>query len=235
VTPLRAHWLGRVAYADAVRLQEALRRRVLDGDDGAERLLLLEHEPVITLGRSARREHLLLSPDALAERGIALAESSRGGDVTYHGPGQLVAYPVLRLTRGVVAHVEALAAAVLAVAAAQGVRARFRRDCPGVWVARDDGREDKLAAFGVHVHRRVAIHGVALNVTTALSAFELIVPCGLAGTRATSLAELSGGAPPLPALAARFAARFAEAVGRTVELEAEAPIQALLSRLALVE
>jgi lipoyl(octanoyl) transferase len=235
---LRCHWLGRVAYADAVALQEALRRRLLDGDHDAERLLLLEHDPVITLGKSARREHLLATPELLAARGITVAESSRGGDVTYHGPGQLVAYPVMRLQNGVVAHVEALAQAVIDLAAAHGVSARFRRDCPGVWV--DSGspekQEAKLAAFGVHVHRRVAIHGVAVNITTALSAFDLIVPCGLAGTRATSLAALTPGAlPPLADLARAFASRFADAVGRAVDFDVASPIQTLLSQLAFVE
>src|SRR5262249_41657862 len=90
-------WLGRVGYADAVARMEALRTRILDGDTGAETLLLLEHAPVITLGRRARAEHILASAEALAARGVTVAESSRGGDVTYHGPGQLVAYPVMRL------------------------------------------------------------------------------------------------------------------------------------------
>jgi lipoyl(octanoyl) transferase len=234
---LHAHWLGRVGYADAVALQEGLRRRLLDGDGNAERLLLLEHEPVITLGRSARREHLLADPELLRARGIAVAESSRGGDVTYHGPGQLVAYPVMRLGHGVVAHVEALAQAVIGLAAAHGVRARFRRDCPGVWVdGPSDGKEAKLAAFGVHVHRRVAIHGVALNVSTALSAFDLIVPCGLAGSRATSLKVLIGREPAaLLDLARDFATRFAHAVGRSADFDVASPIQTLLSQVAFVE
>src|SRR5262245_52657605 len=160
---LGATWLGRVGYAEAVAEMESLRARLLAGDEAAEELLLLEHTPVITLGRRSRQGHILASAETLAARGITLAPASRGGDVTYHGPGQLVAYPVVRLERGVVAHVERLAAAAVAVAASFGLDARFDRACPGVWVG-----EAKLGSIGVHVHRRVAIHGLALNVNTAL-------------------------------------------------------------------
>jgi lipoyl(octanoyl) transferase len=199
-------WLGRVDYADAVARMEALRTRILDGDDAAQALLLVEHPAVITLGRSAERTHVLASEAALEARGVTLAPSTRGGDVTYHGPGQLVAYPVVRLDRGVVAHVERLARAAVEVAASFGVTARFDRACPGVWV---DDR--KLASLGVHVHRRVAIHGLALNVTTALDAFDLIVPCGLRNARVTSIAAESGHSPRLADVAAAFAAAFGAA------------------------
>jgi lipoate-protein ligase B len=212
--PLRAVWLGRVGYTEAVALQEGLRRQILDGDLGAEALLLLEHDPVVTLGRGGRAESLLVEPAALEKRGIALARSTRGGDVTYHGPGQLVAYPVVRLDKGVLAHVQAMAQAVIEVARGCGVRAEFRRDCPGVWT----GPETKLAAFGVHVHRRVAIHGVALNVSTALEAFDLIVPCGLRGTRATSLSVEARRPLGVAELTEPFAAAFAAELGRPLEL-----------------
>jgi lipoyl(octanoyl) transferase len=207
---MRWQWLGRVDYLDAVQRMEALRARILDGDDAAETLLLCEHPPVITLGRRARAEHILASEAALAARGVALARASRGGDVTYHGPGQLVAYPVMRLQGGVVDHVCRLAKAAIAVAAAYGIEARFDRARPGVWAG-----DAKLAAVGVHVHRRVAIHGLALNVTTALDAFDLIVPCGLRDLAVTSIAALSGQAPALPDVAAAFAAAFAGLDGRT--------------------
>ena len=200
---MRWQWLGRVAYADAVAAMESLRARILDGDDAAETLLLCEHPPVITLGRRARKEHIVASAAALAARGVTVAQSSRGGDVTYHGPGQLVAYPVMRLASGVVDHVCRLAKAAIAVAAGFGIEARFDRARPGVWAG-----AAKLAAVGVHVHRRVAIHGLALNVTTALDAFDLIVPCGLRDIQVTSLAALSGQTPALPDVAAAFAAAF---------------------------
>jgi lipoyl(octanoyl) transferase len=181
-------WLGRVAYPDAVRLQERLRERILAGEREAETLLLLEHEPVVTLGRRARAEHLLASEDELARRGIAVERSSRGGDVTYHGPGQLVAYPVVTLEHGVVAHVLAMARAVIEVAASFGVRTHFRRDCPGVWT--ESGA--KLAAFGVHVHRRVAIHGVAFNVDLPCADRRGRGPHHGFGTSSPSFASLTG-------------------------------------------
>jgi lipoyl(octanoyl) transferase len=127
--------------------------------------------------------------------------------VTYHGPGQLVGYPVFRV-RSVVAHVEGMANALIDAVAP--VAARWRRDCPGVWVG-----EDKLAAFGVHIRRGVAIHGFALNVTTALDAFSLIVPCGLSCTKVTSLVALGTTTPPLPELAERVAAAFAARRGQS--------------------
>jgi lipoyl(octanoyl) transferase len=212
---MRWQWLGRVAYPDAVARMEALRARILDGDDAAETLLLCEHAPVITLGRRARAEHVVASAALLAARGVTVAQSSRGGDVTYHGPGQLVAYPVMRLSTGVVDHVCRLAKAAIAVAAEYGIEARFDRARPGVWapVSTTPG-EAKLAAVGVHVHRRVAIHGLALNVTTALDAFDLIVPCGLRDIQVTSIAALAGQSPALPDVAAAFAAEFARLDGR---------------------
>jgi lipoate-protein ligase B len=188
--PLDLVWLGRVPYRPTWQLQERLRAAVLDGT-GRETVLLLEHLPVITLGRSADARHVLLDDAALARAGIERVATSRGGDVTYHGPGQLVAYPIVRLSQGPGAYVATLAQAVIEVVARLGVNASYRRDQPGVWV---EGR--KLCAFGVHVHHRVAIHGLALNVTTALEAFHAIVPCGLAGVPVTSLAELLGEKPP---------------------------------------
>jgi lipoyl(octanoyl) transferase len=236
VTDLAARWLGRVGYDEATALQEQLRQRILAGDADDE-LLLLEHDPVITLGRSTDRAHLLASADALAARGIAVVSSSRGGDVTYHGPGQLVAYPVMRLERGVVAHVRAMAEAVIEVARIHGVATHFRRECPGVWIGAESpsvdacGRGRKLAAFGVHVHRRVAIHGVALNVSTALDAFQLIVPCGLAASQPTSLSVETGRQLTVDELIVPFAHAFGRACGRRVTISNPT----LRSRSQLVE
>jgi lipoate-protein ligase B len=186
--PLRVLSLDRRPYAEIEALQEELRDRVLDGDAAAEALILVEHEPVITLGRRAGPGELRVAEATLAARGIALHRSSRGGAATYHGPGQLVAYPVVRLTGGVVAHVSALAASVVALARSLGVDASFDRARPGVWVG-----ERKLASIGVHVHRRVAIHGLALNVTRqSTSGFDAIVPCAMPGVRMTSLEEEAG-------------------------------------------
>lgn len=226
---LRISFLGRVAYAPAVQLQEELRRRILQGDDSAERLLLLEHHPVVTLGKSSAASDVLAAPAMLEARGIELHRSSRGGAATYHGPGQLVAYPVLRLARGVLQHVEALAAAVIEVAGSFGIAARFRRDRPGVWVG-----DRKLAAFGVHLHRRVAIHGLALNVAAALDAFELIVPCGQPSTRPVSLAELTGKALEPAALAPALGRAIAGALGRSPMEDPASTLPALLSGIAPV-
>jgi lipoyl(octanoyl) transferase len=223
VSPARWRWLGRVPYAATAREQERLRAAVLSGG-GPETFLFCEHDPVITLGRSARRANVLASPAALAARDVAVVESARGGDVTYHGPGQLVGYPVVRLRHGVVGHVTALARAVAVVLAELGIAADWRRDRPGLWVG-----DAKICAVGVHVRRGVAIHGFALNVSNGPSGdgrvggfegFDLIVPCGLAGARVTSIArELAGngraGIPPLHRLASRIARAFGEAIDTT--------------------
>jgi lipoate-protein ligase B len=183
VRPLRVLQLPRSPYGEVEALQERLRARVVAGDLSAEALLLVEHEPVVTLGRRAGDEGLLIGRDVLAARGVEVQRASRGGAATYHGPGQLVVYPVVMLQAGVVAHVAALAGAVVTLARMLGVDARYDRARPGVWVG-----ERKLASIGVHVHRRVAIHGLALNVTRAsLDGFSAVVPCATPGLRLTSL------------------------------------------------
>jgi lipoyl(octanoyl) transferase len=179
---MRWAWLGRVAYADAWRMQEDIRAGILAGRDEAA-LLLLEHDPVVTLGRSTRPEHLPVPIEEIRRRGIDVVETSRGGSVTFHGPGQLVGYPVTPLVRGVREHVRALGEAIAAVLDRRGVPARYRGETPGVWVD-----ELKIASIGIHVRRGVAIHGFALNVDVDLAAFQLIVPCGLQ-VRMTSIAQ----------------------------------------------
>ena len=204
-------WLGRIGFAETSALQERLRAEIL-AERGGETLLLLEHEPVITLGRAGASANVLAGADELARRGVTLHRASRGGDVTYHGPGQLVGYPVVRLRRGVRAHVEAMAAALAEVLLACGVTARYRTDAPGLWVrAAREGGERKICAFGINVHRRVAVHGFALNLDPALDAFSLIVPCGLVGSAVTSLREITGRAAPTPE---ELAPRVAAALGR---------------------
>ena len=200
-------------FEPTVALQERLRDDILAGR-GPETLLLCEHEPVITLGRSALEANVLAPPAELARRGVAVHAASRGGDVTYHGPGQLVGYPILELRRGVIAHLEGMASGLAALLAEMGIAARWRRDAPGLWVDRGGGGSApaKICAFGVHVRRRVAIHGFALNVTTDLDAFRLIVPCGLSGAAVTSIGALRAGAST-PALAT-LAERAADMLGR---------------------
>ncbi|MSP17882.1 MAG: lipoyl(octanoyl) transferase [Myxococcales bacterium] len=209
-------WLGRVGYRAAWELQESLRARILAGDDRAERLLFLEHDPVVTLGRGASAGSVLASEDELGRRGVELIRTSRGGDATVHGPGQLVIYPVVRLRAGVRAHVEGVGHAIAEELRERGVAAAWRPNPAGVWV--DGPTGGKIAACGVHVARGVAIHGFALNVGEELrELFSLIVPCGLSCARVTTM-QTEGAAAHLALadLAAALAPRIARALGREV-------------------
>jgi lipoate-protein ligase B len=210
VAELPWSWLGRVGYAAAVEEMEARRARVLAGQ-AAEAILLCEHDPVITLGRSADAAHVLFDRAELAARGVAVVPSSRGGDVTYHGPGQLMVYPVVRLRCRLVAYLEAVAGALAEVAAALGAPgAAWRREPAGLWLG---GR--KLAACGVHLRRGVAVHGFALDVCTPPAAWRAIVPCGLGAGVTVSLAEaLDGRAPDVAEVAALAGPALAAALGR---------------------
>src|SRR5205823_6957702 len=175
---LHVSWLGRVPYVDAWRLQEAVATRVRNA--GAERLLLLEHDPVYTIGRRGTTDHLLVGPDELRVAGASVYRVDRGGDITYHGPGQLVGYPVVRLGEraDLVRYVRGLEDALIAVLDSYGVTARAEKGKTGVWVDLRDGRPAKIAAIGVRVSRGVTTHGFALNVTTDVAAFARMIPCG---------------------------------------------------------
>jgi lipoyl(octanoyl) transferase len=193
---LDAYWLGRADYEATWQLQERLRQRVLLG--GPEVILVCEHPPVLTLGKSASPADLLAEAATLREQGVAVVRTSRGGKITYHGPGQVVLYPILRLHQGIVAHVEALAAAAVAVATQLGIAARYERERVGVFVG-----PRKLAAIGVHVQRRVTIHGLALNVTseaTAVFRHGWFHPCGELGGQVTCLAEEASFSLPVEAV-----------------------------------
>ncbi len=181
--------LGRVRYADGLALMEQL---VAERHAGAipDTLLLLEHDPVVTLGRSARPENVLFTREALAARGVELFETGRGGDVTYHGPGQVVGYPIFDLSpdrRDVHRYVRELEEVMIRVAAGYGVAASRVEGLTGTWVGRD-----KLGAIGVRIARWITSHGFALNVRTDLSHFGLIVPCGISARGVTSLELLLG-------------------------------------------
>ncbi|HEY5056124.1 MAG TPA: lipoyl(octanoyl) transferase LipB [Acidobacteriaceae bacterium] len=193
--------LGRVGYAEGLEIQArvvAARKQGAIGDT----LLLLEHPPVITLGRNSSRANVLASDEWLAARGVELHEINRGGDVTYHGPGQLVGYPIFDLRGewpgkrgphlGPVDFVRMMEEALIRVCADFGVMAKRIPKCTGVWTfgggnESDSIREKKLAAIGVHVSQGVTSHGFALNVTTDLREFEWIVPCGITDRGVTSL------------------------------------------------
>ena len=196
--------LGRVDYASALELQQQL---AADRKQGLvpDQLLLLEHPHVITLGRNGHLENLLADDDILARAGIGFYPVDRGGDVTYHGPGQLVGYPILDLRdwkRDVGAYVRAVEETIIATLAEYGIAAGRIPKLTGVWVG-----ERKIAAIGVHLSRWVTSHGFALNVSTDLSYFQYIVPCGLARP-VTSMAAL-GVRASLDEVGAKLAVHFA--------------------------
>jgi lipoyl(octanoyl) transferase len=207
---LLVEWLGRVPYRPTWELQNELadrRRRREIGD----RLLLLEHDPVYTIGRGGDERNLLAGPERLAALGAELVRIDRGGDITFHGPGQLVAYPIVELRDplGLRRYVRALEAAVIATAAAFSVSAGRVDGLPGVWV---DGSR-KLAAVGVRVKRGVTTHGLALNVSTDLAWFDEMNPCGIPGCAVTSLERETARGVPMSSVASRLAADLAEAFG----------------------
>jgi len=183
--------LGLVPYADALALQQSLVDQRRAGTIG-DRLLLLEHPHVLTLGvrGDGGRGHILATNEALAARGVDIHETGRGGDITYHGPGQIVGYPILDLKPDrcdVHRYVRDLEAVLIRTAADYGVEAGRVDGLTGVWVGRE-----KLAAIGVRIARWITSHGFAFNVTTDLEYFNLIVPCGIADRGVTSLARLLG-------------------------------------------
>lgn len=199
--------LGRITYAEALERQRELIELRKRGEIG-DRLLFVEHPHVITLGRNGRTSNLLASADVLARAGVGYYETNRGGDITYHGPGQVVAYPVFDLRewkRDVVAYVRALEALIVRALRRFDIDAEPVAGCTGVWVG---GR--KIAAIGVHISRWVTSHGLALNVSTDLSYFQYIVPCGL-DKPVTSMRELgcdAGREEVVAALAAEFSREF---------------------------
>jgi lipoyl(octanoyl) transferase len=192
------HDLGRIGYGEALELQRTLVEKRKQGLI-PDQFLIVEHPHVVTLGRNAKAGNVLASETALERAGVALFPTDRGGDVTYHGPGQIVGYPILDLRewkRDVVAYVRALEQTIIDALEEFGVAAGRLEGCTGCWV---DGR--KIAAIGVHISRWVTSHGFALNVTTDLRYFQYIVPCGL--TRpVTSMAELGAAAPRACVIAA---------------------------------
>ena len=191
VRTLEIRRLGLVPYAEGLELQKALVERRKNGEI-PDQLLLLEHPPVITLGAKVRndRSHVLLAPSALEAAGVELFEAGRGGDVTYHGPGQLVGYPILDLRPDrcdVHRYVRDLEQVMIDAAQSFGIEAGRVEGLTGAWVGRD-----KLAAIGVRISRWVTSHGFAFNVTTNLSHFNFIVPCGITDRGVTSLGRLLG-------------------------------------------
>ena len=198
-------------YAEAHRLQQELvEKRKLD--EVPDQLLLLEHPHVITLGRAANRANVLADDVTRVQRGVELFETGRGGDVTYHGPGQLIGYPIIKLAPDrcdVRRYVRDLEEALIRVAADFGVSAGRLDGLTGVWVG-----DEKLAAIGIRISRWVTMHGFAFNVTTDLSYFQLIVPCGIADHGVTSLQKLLGVTVEMDAVAQSAARHFGEVFER---------------------
>jgi lipoyl(octanoyl) transferase len=224
-TPIEATWLGRIAYRAAWDRQKALLEQRVAGEI-PDQLLLLEHDAVLTLGRQADESHVLARPSELRRRGIEVIRVERGGEVTYHGPGQLVAYPILKLgERGLLVRplVQALEAAMIETCAALGIEAYRRDGHPGCWVGGDPGGERgrpprKVGALGLRIERGVSYHGIALNIDSDLRDFELIDPCGEPGLVSTSVAEELGrtAEPPTTAAVEHAGELFAEAFGRAI-------------------
>jgi lipoyl(octanoyl) transferase len=206
--------LGLIPYAEAYALQKRIvAARKLGAIEDV--LLFCEHPHVITQGRNGKCEHLLASENVLGQKGVEFFETSRGGDVTYHGPGQIVAYPILNLgaiRRDVVWYVRMLEEAMIRATAEFGIVAGREAGKTGVWVGQDKSSE-KLAAIGVHISRWVTSHGLAYNVSTDLRYFDLIVPCGIADRKATSLEKLLGRQMDISEVKPKLAKNLSEVFG----------------------
>ena len=208
--------LGHVPYSDGVAIQETLRERRIAGEL-PDALLMLEHSPVYTRGRRAGADDLPFPHDFYRGKGIEVHGTDRGGKVTYHGPGQLVGYPIMALD-DVGRHLRTIEEAIIGALAVEGVVARSRHDegidYTGVWV-----QDRKIASIGVHVSRGVATHGFAVNVENDLEPFSWVVACGLPDVRMTSLAvELADAAPSVACFRKQVAYRFCQAHGRRQRL-----------------
>ena len=209
---LTASWLGRVDYPAAWSWQQELYLSRLDGEVG-DCLMLLEHPPTYTLGRRGNKDDLVYGDCERAARGISLYEVDRGGRATYHGPGQLVGYPILQLGEryDVIAYLRKLEEVLIRVAAALGVEAHRDEEHTGVWVG-----PNKIGAIGVKITRGISMHGFAFNVATDLSMFEGIVPCGIRDRWVTSIAAETGTVRSLKEVASLAAVQVAEVFGRTL-------------------
>lgn len=212
--------LGSIDYATGLRLQQKLielRKESRTGDV----LLLLEHTPVITLGRNAKSANIVASPELLSQRGVEVFECDRGGDVTFHGPGQLVAYPIFdlrglpseiagRKTLGVIEYVRRLEEVLIRTCAEFGIPTKRIPGLTGVWTDEQNPsrREGKIAALGVHISGGITSHGIALNVNTDLTFFNLIVPCGITSKPVTSMQKELGRALPLQDVAHALSRNF---------------------------
>ena len=200
-----------MGYEEALEYQREVARQRISGAIPQDVLLLVEHPPVVTLGRSSKQKNLISSPEFLASRGVELFEVERGGDVTFHGSGQLVGYPVFDLKRhkqDLHWYLRSVEEAIIRTIGEYGIPGERSTGYTGVWT-----RGRKIASIGVHARDWVTWHGFALNVTTDLSYFDLIVPCGIAGVEMTSIAKETGSSPDLDAVASVAAHHFGSLFG----------------------
>lgn len=214
---------GLVEYDVALAWQRARSEALAAGVEG-ESIALLEHPPIYTLGARGNREHLLATPDALAARGASVVPTDRGGDITFHGPGQLVAYPILNVrarSLGAATYVRRLETVVIDTLDAFGIAADRVEGRPGVWVG-----DAKIAAIGVRITRGISRHGLALNVSTDLGWFGEIVPCGIPDAEVTSMDRLLGGAPPMRVVEDAMARAFECAFDARLVEDADTTIDA---------
>jgi lipoate-protein ligase B len=220
-----ALFLGTIDYAAALQLQMQvcrLKKRSLQEDV----LLLLEHPPTITLGRNGTWRHLLARDESLASRGVRCYEADRGGDITFHGPGQLVGYPILRLEGGerdVHLYMRRLEEVLIRVLSCFGIEGSRREGLTGVWTG-----PKKIAALGVHISRWITRHGFALNVQTDLSFFDLILPCGIAGLEAASMSSALRRTVEVSDVANRLGGEFGEVLGRNLVWLSENELREIL-------
>ena len=226
---LKVYQLGTTAYREVHALQQRLQLQRREGS-GLDSLLLTEHRPVLTLGRSHPQPNLRVPRAEIEERGVDIVETERGGDITYHGPGQLVAYGIIDLRRwnlAVLDYVTGLEQVVIDLLAIYGVEGRRQADARGVWV-----EERKIASVGINVRRWVTMHGIALNVATDLTAFDLINPCGMPGVQMTSLSQEVGGPVSISRAAGEFAIHFSATFACATEFVDMEAQRASMSRAA---
>jgi lipoate-protein ligase B len=213
-----ATYLGMVPYEVALELQQRLVQARAEGKIG-DVILLLEHPSVFTVGRFKGGEDIVVPPETLAGEGIAVFNTDRGGGITYHGPGQLVGYPILDLREnglGVREYIGRLEAVIIKLLLALGIQGHRVAEYPGVWVG-----EKKVCSVGIHVSHHITTHGFALNVTTDLRYFEYIRPCGLTGEVMTSISELSGHTVETREIIEKFPPSFSEIFGLDCEQETD--------------
>jgi lipoate-protein ligase B len=211
-------WLGRVDYSEGLRIQENCVQQ-LGSNDGPEQLLLLEHPHVFTLGRGANSSNILTDPAGLQALSVEVHETGRGGDVTYHGPGQLVGYPIINLRPDrcdVHRYVRDVEEVLIRTVADFGVTGLRVNGLTGVWVG-----NEKIGAIGVRIARWITSHGFALNVSTDLSYFQMIVPCGITGKGVTSLSRLLGRSIDIEEVASAVARHFGDVFQRGMRVPAQ--------------